>query len=538
MSVTVSSIVIYCIRLVDQEVILDAETTATRSPCPACGTWSDYVHGSYRRRPADLPWRGQPVRILLEVKRFRCLNAACKRKTFAENCNALVADHGRRTTAATLFLTTLAEKLGGEAGARTARASGLPVSGDTLLRILRRSAVSCDGAPRVLGVDDFAFRRRHRYGTILVDMESHEPIDLLGDRTADTLATWLREHPGVEILVRDRAGAYAEGAKAGAPEAVQVADRFHLIQNASQALEELLRTKPHRVVSVDGRDSPTPESLDTSPPASVIEEEPAAPPVLNAAKRRQVERATARIARWDEVHSRRNRGEGLREIARGMHIARMTVRRILDRPRPSAEPVPRPGRPGGLSSSKLQPYVTYLQDRWETGCTNVQQLYRELGSRGYTGSYSLLEQTLRPPRPPPRHRKGKDRPRQLSVRWLCLRPPESLNDEERSALDRVLGEDEQLALGHGLVQRFRKLVADRQIENLDPWLVDAEQSNLASFIILAHGIRMDRAAVDAALTMSWSNGRVEGHVNRLKLIKRQGYGRAKPDLLRRRVVAA
>ncbi|MPZ13494.1 MAG: ISL3 family transposase [Chloroflexi bacterium] len=531
---------IHCIRLVDQQVVLEAEAGTGHAQCPACGTWSDRVHGWYTRRPLDLPWRGQTVRILLAVRRFRCTNAQCDRQTFAERFDSLVPPHGRRTLAATTFLTTLAEHVGGEAGARVARSAGLPVSADTLVRILRRSAAACTSAPRVLGVDDFAFRRRHRYGTILVDMETHAPIDLLTDRTADTLAAWLRDHPGVEIIVRDRAGAYAEGARAGAPNAMQVADRFHLIQNATQALEELLRSRPRRVVSVPEPDPPPIPPSGESTAVSIAEASPSLTS-LSAARRRQLDRAGARIARWEEVHDRRARGQGLRQIAREMHIARMTVRRLLDRPRPSLEPVPRPPRPGGLTSPKLHPYVSHLEERWQAGCTNVRQLYRELAARGYTGSYSLLEQALRPsrpPRPPPRDRKReREPPRQLSVRWLCLRPPESLKEDERTALQQVLQQDAHLALGHSLVQHFRQLVHDRNVAALDQWLIDAEQSGIAPFLILAHGIRMDRLAVNAALTTPWSNGTVEGHVHRLKLIKRQGYGRTRPDLLRRRVVA-
>jgi transposase len=541
MSAAVPPVVIRCIRLIDQQVVLEVEGGDHQARCPLCGVWSDRRHGSYARRPLDLPWRGQVVRVLLTVRRFRCRVANCARQTFAEDFSSLVPKHGRRTVAATALLTSVAQELGGEAGARVARAGGLPVSPDTLLRILRQSATPCGSAPRVLGVDDFAFRRRHHYGTILVDMETHRPIDLLGDRTADTLATWLREHPGVEIIVRDRSGAYAEGGRAGAPQAIQVADRFHLIQNGSQALEEFLRGRPRRVVFVTGPDPPAPSAPDQSTPAPPGDEAPPALELLSAAKRQQVERAAARVARWQEVHDRRARGHGLRQIAREMHLARMTVRRLLDRPRPTSEPVRRPGRPGGLTSPKLQPYVSHLEARWQAGCTNVRQLHQELTNLGYEGSYSLLEQALRPsrlPRPPSRDRKANRRRRQLSVRWLCLRPPESLKEEERIALEQVFQDDSQLALGYQLVQRFHQIVADREIAALEPWLIAAEQSNLAPFVILAHGIRMDRSAVNAALTTPWSNGTVEGHVHRLKLIKRQGYGRAKTDLLRRRVVAA
>ncbi len=216
---------------------------------------------------------------------------------------------------------------------------------------------------------------------------------------------------------------------------------------------------------------------------------------------------------------------------------RHTVRRLVAEDLPPQNHIVHP-RPGGLTSGTLQPYVRYLQDRWQAGCHNGTQLYREIVLRGYQGSYSLLQQALaawRPPRPPKTERK---RTRQLSIRWLCLRPPEDLKPDERPVLEQVLPEDEGLNTGYQLLQRFRKLVAERDVPALTIWLVDAETSGLPSFVTLAHGIRTDVTAIEATLTSEWSNGPVEGHVHRVKLIKRQGDGRAGFDLLRRRVLAA
>ena len=217
----------------------------------------------------------------------------------------------------------------------------------------------------------------------------------------------------------------------------------------------------------------------------------------------------------------------IRGISREMGISTKTVRRLIASPEPPRNRVDN-RRPGALKSPMLQPYVTHLQDRWQAGCTNVSQLFREIGELGYPGSVSLLRQTLyswRPPRPPKKERHKFERmTRRLSLRWLCLRPPDQLKPDERKVLDKLLVRDVELALGYSLVQRFREVVSSRSVAQLESWLNDAKASNLPTF-------------VNAGLTLPWSNGPVEGHVTKVKLIKRSGYGRAKFDLLRIRVLA-
>jgi transposase len=525
---------VVCIALAGNSVVLEAAGSAQFAACPACGTLSHTVHDRYRRQPRDLPWRGRSVRLVIRVRRFRCLAPGCARKTFAEPFGPALQRRARRTADADQLLLRFAWAAGGEGGARLARAAGLPASPDTLLRLLRRAEQAATATPRVLGVDDFALRRGRRYGTILIDLETHEPLDLLLERTADGLADWLRAHPGVEVVVRDRAEAYAEGARVGAPDAVQVADRFHLLQNASAALDELLRGRRRRL-----------EYAPPGPPAEHADAaaRPRAPP-LNRTQQRQAAARARRQARWERVWELYQAGRSQRGIACDLGLARMTVKRYLDTPLPPAgsPPVePGSGQPPVLSSPTLQPYAPYIQERWLAGCTNVSQLYRELVAQGSTASRSLLAQALqpwRPPRPPRPPQGARPRPRRLSVRWLCLRPPEQLDADEQTALQQLLAEDPELAAGHALLQRFRQVVANRDRGALEHWLADAQASHLPPFVSLVCGIERDRAAVDAALSMPWSNGPVEGHVHRVKLIKRQGYGRAKLDLLRRRVLAS
>lgn len=502
-------------------IIVEAHGLVRRGRCPACGTTSGRVHDRYRRRVVDLPWRGAPVELILTVRRFCCTKRDCRRRTFAEDFGPALLPHVRRTAEASQVLLQVAEAAGGEAGARLARAVGLTVSPDTLLRLLSTSLVSHAETPRVLGVDDLALRRRHNYATILIDLETHRPIDLLEGRDAATLAAWLREHPGVEVIVRDRAEGYADGARQGAPDALQVADRFHLVQNVSNALDELLKTRRRRIAVTVTEPAPPPgEPGPLSPRQQLIEE-----------------RREARVARWEEVRQRHAAGESLQSIADTMGLNRRTVTWMAREELPPLQ-YRRQQRPADLSSPALQPYVSFLQDRWQDGCMNISQLYREISVRGYEGSRSLLSQALQPWRaaqPAPTER---TRTRQRSIRWLCLRPSADLDPDERSALDRVLVEDDAVALGHQLLQRFRALIADRSVTELGVWLAAAEASGIAPFVSLVNGMRADSAAVEAALTTEWSKGPVEGHVHRVKLLKRQGYGRASFALLRRRVLAA
>jgi transposase len=518
-------------------VWLEAEVVAKNARCPSCQTPSSHVHDRYRRRPVDLPWRGRTAHLCVRVRRFRCLNSACQRSTFAEDCGQTLPRYARRTKEVSDTLLQIALIVGGEAGARVAAKHGLPTSPDTLLRLVRRQPQPITSTPTILGIDDLALRRRQSYATIFVDLETHRPIDLVEGREAEVVANWLKVRSGVKVIVRDRSGAYADGARAGAPKAQQVADRFHLVQNASTALDELLRSRKRQTEYLETSQSVSQLCTSESTAESTVSALPPTSAKLSPTKQRQAERRQARVGRWQKVKEMREAGQNVSQIARAFGMCRRTVRHYLATEEPVRNNVEHP-RLGGLKSPMLQPFVPYLQARWEAGCHNVAQLLREIQARGYIGSRTLLVDSLKPWRPPRLSRRQKRLHSRKSVRWLVLRPPETLKPDEKVVLDQFLVKNPEIALGYDLVQRFREVVADRDLEALETWLCDAKHSKLATFVGLANGIEADRAAVNAALELPWSNGPVEGHVNRVKLIKRQGYGRANFDLLRARVLAA
>jgi transposase len=449
-------------------------------------------------------------------------------------------------------LLTIALALGGAAGARLSRALGLTVSRNTLLRLIRCAPYPALIPPQVLSVDDFALRKRHIYGTLLLDLERRRPVALLPDREAATVAQWLQAHPGVEVVVRDRAEAYAEAARLGAPTACQVADRFHLLQNLADVLTDVFRGHAPRLARVHTQHltAPTPvhDPADpaTDPRRSTV---PLAPPqpstravALAAARRAQ------RVATYEQVWTSHRQGWTLDAIAQQVGLSRRTVRRYLQSPT-FPERQPRHGR----DRSILDPYKATLLAGWNSGCRNGWHLFRTIRRQGFRGQYGIVALYVRRMRQAqglaPRQRRS-DQPlpvvteaprRRLTPRratWLVLRLAEQLTAQDHQQLAQLTQQAPALAEAVALAQDFASLVRQRQPTQLDPWLARAATSTLPPFRRFAKGLRADYAAVKAGVTLPWSQGPIEGHITRLKLLKRQMFGRAKLDLLARRFLLA
>jgi len=532
-------------RLWREGATLHVVATATRRRvrCPCCGRRARRVQSRYARTVADLPYGGVAVRLQLRVRRFWCRVRWCRRRVFCERLPDLVGAWARRTVRVQDHLRREAFALGGEPGARRARAEGLPVSARTLLRLVRATPLPAVGRVRVLGVDDWARRKGHTYGTILVDLEVHRVLDLLPDRTADTLAAWLGQHPEVEIVSRDRAGAYADGARRGAPQATQVADRFHVLKNLTETMERVLR-RHHAALQAAAQA--------VAAAARAAGEAPS--PMPTGASRRptkahqeQQVRREGRVARYQDVVALHEQGCSQRQIAAALGVGRRVVRGFL-RAAGFPERVPSTARP-----SALRRYESYLRVRWAAGCDNAFVLWRELQAQGYPGSASNVRHFLARWREQP-GRPGKKGPRHVATcgtppaavhpysprqtTWLLWKDQAPLTDDERVYVDQLLRTCPPLAWLQALAHAFRALVRDHDLTALAHWLEQADQSEFPELRGFAAGLRADRAAVEAGLTLPWSQGQVEGQVNRLKLLKRAMFGRAHLDLLKRRFLHA
>jgi len=536
------------------EADADAITLVVRASrptvdCPACGERATKVHSRYQRALADTPWGGVAVRLRLRTRRWFCHNLACPRRIFTERLAEVAAPYARRTARLTRLVVALALELGGEAGARGLAAIGVSLRGATLLNALRATAGEApaqSAEPAVLGVDDWAVRRGQVYGTILVDLERHRVVDLLPGRDSETLAAWLRAHPQVTVICRDRQGAYAAGARLGAPQAIQVADRWHLLHNLVEALEEALLH--HRTALRQAAEAPPASRADAEPREGAEQAQPttqeryqgrrrcsrAREERLEAASRRRHERV---VEQYEAIRRLHAAGADTADIARTVGVSRRTVYRDRDLAEPPAPKQPRP------RAQVLDPYAPYLLRRWAEGCHNGMRLYREIAAQGFAHGPSnvsrfvaQLHRDLAAGRPLGRPQRRVRVPTARQVAALFLRRPDDLTAEQRAYLQRLHTLDPVLAATYRLTQGFATLVRERQGELLDGWLAEANAAEGSTLQRFAASLAEDLHAVRAGVTERWSNGPTEGFVHKLKLVKRQGYGRAGFTLLRRRLL--
>jgi transposase len=515
--------------------------------CPLCEGPSRRLHGSYTRTLADLPWCGAPVRLRVRVRKYFCDEPTCERKIFAERLEEVTRPFARGTDRRREALEWIAFALGGEAGARLARELGLLVSPDTLLNSIRQSFSPSAEDVRVVGVDDFGFRRGNAPGTILVDLERHRVVDLFEGHSAESIARWLGQHPGVEVVGRDRSNVCREGVNAGAPDALQVADRWHLLRSLALGLEEFLL---HKRPALGRAAAPRTDKGEELLPGSIDED------VLTLAVRLgrpygSVEgpaqkRHERLVERWKEIRRLHLAGASVKDIAEWVGTSQSTVYRY----RELSEPPPRPGYK--RRASVLDPYLPYLVKRWNEGSRSAKRLHAEIREMGYRHSVDTVNRLLSSFRHTeqqgeklplaPRAKRGSiagASPTAKNVAALFMRREEMLNEEQKEYLERLCASDAALAAARRLTQEFAKMVVrNLEGEKLDRWLEEAETSGASVMKKFATGLKKDLPAVRAGLTEEWSNGPVEGFITKLKLIKRQGYGRANFDLLRARALAA
>jgi transposase len=507
--------------------VVRAHTTSSR--CPVCGVPSARIHSRYVRQVADLPWVEVAVRLHLQVRRFFCDQVACPRTIFTERLHGVVAPYARRTLRLTELVELIGFLLGGSAGNRLLRhlATGkLATSRDTVLRTIRRTVLPSPPAVEILSVDDFAFRRGASYGTLLLDLERHRVVDLLPERSEVAFAKWLRQYPQVRRISRDRGGDYAAGATVGAPQAQQIADRFHLLVNAGEALERCL-ARHHACLRAAARSLVPPDALERTTKHTPAE------------RRRKEERRVARQRHYEQVVALAAQGVSAHQMARQLGIARATVAKFL---RMAAFPaLATHSRP-----RMIDPYLSYLRERWNAGEHHARTLWKEIHAQGYPSSDIAVRRILaswRSPAPQPGV-PGTPLPAKEEViyystrktRWLLTKPVEDLSEREAAYITTLKQLSPPIAEAQRLLGAFRTMLSERHAEELAPFVEQCEHSGISELVGFARGLRRDSAAVQGALGYHWSQGPIEGHINRLKLLKRQMYGRAKFDLLRQRML--
>lgn len=478
------------------------------------------------------------------MRKFFCRNNQCQRRIFTERIPTIAAPWARRTQRLAQQLAAIALALGGAAGARLSQQLSCKVSRNTLLRLVLRLPLPTIAVPHSLGIDDFAFRKYQRYGSILVDLDKRRPIALLKDRKARTVAEWLNQHPGTQVLSRDRSQEYKGGMTEGAPKAIQVADRFHLLQNLAEVLEQVLGAQGKALKAVD-----TAQRLALATKVEGVRVVPIGPPATppklqQLSQQRRAQRWQAYQRVWELHHQ----GWSTAAIAQQVGLSSRTVRRYL-----STSRFPERQSRSDRGTSLINPYQGYLLQQWNQGHRRVKRLFREIQQQGYSGSYMTVNRYVHRMsqaqgiqlRQYPTHQRlpqvVNSQRLTLTARratWLILRKPENRTCEDKQLVARLREQHPELSAAIDLAQGFAQLVRQRQPAQLDSWLTQAGHCNLIPFQRFARSLQEDYEAVKAGVTLPVSNGPVEGHINRLKMLKRQMYGRAGIELLSRRFLLA
>ncbi|AFY92732.1 ISL3 family transposase [Chamaesiphon minutus] len=523
----------------EYHITANVSSTQASVQCPVCANPTTRIHSRYERTLADLPCVNYSLTLVMQVCKFFCDNTDCIRRIFTERIPEVTAPWARKTSRLSQKIQTIGLALGGAAGASLCGHIGIVACGSTLLNHLKKLSLPAVKIPRIMGVDDFAFRKGERYGTILVDLELNQPIALLADRKAETLTNWLIEHPGVEILSRDRSKTYKSAMDKGAPAAIQVADRFHLVQNLEETLEKVFSSYSNELKAIEQQQRQTFVPNET---VVVVTARPTTTAKLQVQKltnyqqRVQQQQKIKRLSeqQWSQIAIAQAVGVSVRTVQR--HLAAPDLPEI-------AATNDRSGR------SLLEPYKQSLLEWWNAEIRQPKVLMVLLKQQGYTGSERTLTRYLGSVRaaqglPPSRVKPTLGLPIAIDPQlepltksraaFLILKRVEHRDAEDTKLIARIVSQHPTLALAVELADEFLRLLREQRADAFDDWLLKAVKSSLKPIVQFAEGLFEDYAAVKASMMTTVSNGPVEGLNNRLKMLKRQMYGRAGLDLLTKR----
>ena len=518
------------------ELAVDVACHASSMPCPECHQPSARIHGHYQRTVADLPCAGRTVILALTVRKFVCSTPVCPRKIFTERLPGLVQSYARMTPRLIMLVQALGLVSGGQMGTRLADRSGIATTPSTLLRHLMQLPAPMARAVRVLGIDDFAWKKRFRYGTLLVDLERRKIIEILPDRESATVEKWLKEHPDVEVVSRDRGKEFRKAATLAAPQAQQVVDRFHLVRNLAETLQVVLGHCRAEIRQAESP-SPAPEKAtekNARPLPTVTTWQQRTPPHIEKAHQA---RQASRDDRYRQMTTLRAQGLTQAEVAQRMHMSERAVRTWLKQGK--APTWKRKSR----RRSGFDPYAAYVLERWQDGIHEAKHLYEGIRAQGFPGTVRIVQRFVQALRddpekitlPPPT---GADRFSSNTATWLFIRDPKQLTTEKQAELELICQRSQTARKTYELTQQFMSMLRLRRGQEFEAWLEAVEASHIAELRRFAHSLLKDKDAVVAGLTLSYSNGPVEAQVQKLKLLKRSMFGRAKLPLLRQRLLNA
>jgi transposase len=478
-----------------------------------------------------LPCAGQVIRLELSVKKFFCREKECAQKIFAERLPAFLEPSSRLTARLRTIVQAIVGAFNAKAGARLGTQLGIQLSRTTFLRSLQQIKIPPVGQVVHVGIDDFAWKRGKRYGTVIVDLDSHCIIDLLPDRETESVKKWLESHPEIKVVSRDRGGVYADGAAQGAPQALQCADRWHLCKNLGDAVESYLKRQP---LSIPAPSFPVSDSEARETPARVSTYEQRRQERLSQAV---FERKQMIVEKVREMHQQ---GVSGHDIAAELGLARGTVRKYIQTEGP-VRIAPRKRKP-----SLLDPYYEYLCQRWNEETPTALQLLEELQEKGFQGGISIvkdfvtrLRRGLPGLKQPPQSIKMRKAPSTLSareLRWLLAKREDDLTSEEKQSLEKLFELSQEVSHIYCFLQSFLRMVRELKPDLLNGWMKEVRESQINELVSFVNGIDRDYDAVRAGLTYSWSQGPVEGAVNKIKTHKRLMYGRASFFLLRKKML--
>src|SRR5712692_1066177 len=519
-----ASLEIVSVETVDDLLKVQVACTKERAFCPLCHGPTERRHSHYTRVVAHLPCAGFRVQLILHVRKFFCETVDCSRKIFTERLPAFVQPWARVTVRLRQALEAVGIATCGEVGTRLAEQLALPTSPTTLLRRIMALPTDPVGSVKQLGVDDFSFRRGRTYGTVLVDLVRHRVIDLLADRKAETAKGWMQAHPEIDLVSRDRGGDYASAASQGAPQAAQSADRFHLVKNLTEAVQKALvpcRAELQR-------------ELKRAEPADPPAGEASALCLATSDGQPYSAHQAERYERYQQVVALHEQGMKTKEIASRVGLGKRTIQRWLAQGEYVETNYHHPHR------SRFDAYEAYAMRRWDEGCHNIQQLWREITAQGYPHSDRALRRHLEPLE----SKEQADFPEASCLdhfsakkaMWLFIRRITDLDGREREELISIRQASETAETLYLLVQQFFQMIRHLEGERLDAWCASVAESQIEALQRFATGLEQDKSAVLIGLTRSHNNAQTEGQVTRIKLIKRMMYGRAGFPLLRQRVL--